>query len=257
MNNTASPTELDLWKARPVDESTVARYFEETDSYQRDRLSHAISTTRRQRVALVAGGFVICALAGAIAAMMPLQKVEDRIWFVDNSTGAVSMVSNIDSNGPKTFEAAVTNHFIDLYIHSCQGYVWQEVAQNFHACELMSDAEVKDGVTRQFSGSNPASPPAIYGRKQTVDINVLSMQPRGRTLNASGRETDGFTYRVDYQQTVRNNDNPAIPVSVHRYSANIDFLWRPAKMNKSDRPINPLGFLVTAYHQQQLGGVMQ
>lgn len=216
----------------PASPEALDAYFAKVASYESDRLKGAI---RFGRFGVMVGtiGLVVGALGvGGMAAMAPLKTVLPLVFRVDNVTGAVERVYDVQGGNLAASEAS-TRYFLWQYVRYRQGYAPQEAQASFDAVALLSSPAVQNEYAAGFRGSNPTSPQVVLGRDGSASVRFLSTSLLGPKLA-----------QLRFIQQERKGDTMLPP---KRMVATIAFDFAPGQVNATALNVNPLGFIVTSY----------
>lgn len=219
------------------DERSLALYFKEVRTFEQDR---ARSLRRSARlawsIALVAS-VVAASACLAVAGLTPLKSVVPFVVRVDNTTGIVDTVNGL-TNGPNTYNEAISRYFLARYVQVREGFVYADAALNFHTTTLMSTPEVQNQYAAWFNGVTLNSPQVRF-RNAPARIDIVSIA----LLTSSQAQ-------VRYLRKMSRSEHD---VEVTHWVATIDFTYTSATVSVRDADTNPLGFLVTSYSVDQEG----
>ena len=216
----------------PASPEALEAYFANVASYEADRLKAA---NRFGRIGLMVGalGLVTGALGvGGMAAMAPLKTVLPLVFRVDNVTGAVERVYDLQGGNLAASEAS-TRYFLWQYVRYRQGFAPQEAQASFDAVALLSSPAVQNEYAAGFRGSNPTSPQVVLGKDGSASVRFLSTSLLGPKLA-----------QVRFIQQERKGDTMLPP---KRMVATIAFDFAPGQISATALNVNPLGFIVTSY----------
>jgi len=207
-------------------------YFAEAKRWDQDRLASAI---RSRRLAWTVAGFAgVLALAGvgAVATLAPLKSVEPFVVRVDQTTGAVDVMTGLKGEDHLTYAEAVSKYFLGLYVRSREGWLPQAAEQNFRQVSILSTPAEQQRWADAFRPANPQSPQILWGdnAQSLIDVRAISF--------VSPKVANVRFHRVvrQAQQTTESD-----------WIATVAFAYTRAPMNEADRLRNPLGFQVISY----------
>ncbi len=207
-------------------------YFDESKSWNADRLQAA---ERSRKVAwTIAGlaGVLATVAVGAVAALAPLKSVEPYVVRVDRTTGAVEVLTALKSAQPVTYDEAVTKHFLDAYVRARESWLAPAAEANFRQAAIMSTPVEQQRWADQFRATNPQSPQILYGAGGEAQISV-----RAVSFVAPGVANVRFHRIVRLGQQVTESD----------WIATVAYAYTKAPLAEGDRLRNPLGFQVSSY----------
>ena len=207
-------------------------YFAEARRWDEDRLASALRSRRLAWcVAAGAGALAISAVL-AVAALAPLKSVEPFVVRVDQTTGAVDVMTALKGAAPVTYDEAVSKYFLGLYVRTREGWLPAAAEQNFRQVSILSTPAEQRRWADEFRPANPQSPQVLWGpnAQSLVDIRSISfVSPLVATVRF---------HRVlrQAQQTTESD-----------WVATLAFAYTQAPMAEADRLRNPLGFQVDSY----------
>jgi type IV secretion system protein VirB8 len=222
------------FKARqlPADPAVMTAYFEQVASYEADRVK---SAQRTAKLGFFVGGIgLVAGIAGigTVAALAPLKTVVPLVFRVDNASGAVERVYDLQG-GKMAANDATTRYFLWQYVRLRQSYSPAEAQAQFEQVALMSAPPVQNQYAAEYRGSNPNSPQVILGKDGAAAVRWVSTSMLGPKLA-----------QVRFTQQERKGDT-LLPVK--RMIATIAFDYAPGQVSSSAMNVNPLGFIVTSY----------
>lgn len=222
------------FQARPVpaDPAAVAAYFEKVRSYEADRLRWAGRTARVGFIVGAAGLLVGLAGMGTVAALVPLKEVVPLVFRVDNATGAVERIYDVEG-GQMAASEATTRYFLWQYVRLRHSYSAAEANAAFDAVALMSSPPVQQEWWAYYRGGNPDSPQVQLGRDGSATVRWVSTAMLGPRLA-----------QVRFVELARRGE---VQLPPKRLVATIAFEFAPTRLSASTLNVNPLGFLVTSY----------
>ena len=227
-------TPPEAFKARPItsDPAVLDAYFSQVASYEADRLR---SSRRIGRVGLTVGavGALVGLLGvGAVAALAPFKTVMPLVFRVDNATGVVERVYDVQGGAMEATEAS-KRYFLWQYVRLRQGYISSGGAVQLRGRHAHVLAHVQGEYAADYRGSNPTSPQVVLGRDGSASLRWVSTSFLGPKLA-----------QVRFVQIERKGDSPLPP---KRMVATIGFDFAPEQVSSSAINVNPLGFIVTSY----------
>ena len=220
----------------PDDPELLAAYFRQVASYEGDRLRAARRSARVAWLVAAGAGGLAAAACLAVAALTPLKTAIPVVFRVDNATGIVERIYDVQG-GEMAATEAERRFYLWQYIRYRQGYAPTEAQQNFDAVSLMSTPDVQRAYADWFRGSNPTSPQVTLGRSGVATVNWVSTSFLGPNLA-----------QVRFVQIERKGDQVLPP---KRLVATIGFDFARGSVSGSAINVNPNGFLVTSYHADQ------
>jgi len=215
-------------------------YFEEAESWDRDRTSRMERTARTAW--WVAGAGWTCALAGCVAliVLMPLKRVEPFVVRVDNTTGIVDVVPAVD--GTATPAEAVTRYFLSHYVTICERFDFGTAESDYEECGSFHSAARNQAWYAQWTTTNPQSPLNLHKDGSSVRAQVESVSFFTR---ASGLAD---LAQVRYLKATRRGAGSA--ESVTHWIATIQFTYSEPAKDPRVRRWNPLGFKILDFKSE-------
>lgn len=220
----------------PADPAILTAYFEQVASYEADKVK---SARRSAKVAYVIGAIgAVAGIAGmaATASLAPLKTVVPLVFRVDNTSGAVERVYDLQG-GKLAATEATTRYFLWQYVRLRQNYSPAEAEASFNAVALMSSTPVQNEYQEGFRGSNPNSPQVVLGREGSASVRWVSTAMLGPKLA-----------QVRFVQRERRG---GVDLPEKRMVATIAFDFSKDRLSASALNVNPLGFVVTSYRAEQ------
>jgi len=215
-------------------------YFAEAASWDRDRAAQSGRVLRLVGAIAVAGW--ICALAAcvALAAAMPLKRIEPFVIRVDNTTGLVDVVPVYA--GEATLPQAVTRYFLDHYVSLCERFDFDTAESDYDQCGAFHSASMNQAWAARWARSNPASPLNRYrdGATLTAQVSSVSFFTRASGL--------GDLAQVRYLLTQRSAAGAV--QSVTHWIATVQYAYGVPSTDAQLRLWNPLGFRILAFHAE-------
>ena len=195
-------------------------YFEEARRWDQDRVQAANRSKKLAwTVAAIASGLAVASIA-AVAALAPLKTVEPFVVRVNQTTGAVDVMTGLKGSRDVTYDEAVSKFFLGQYVRAREGFLPPAAEENFKFVSIMSTPEEQQRWADFYRSTNAGSPQATLG-------------PDGVATVANVR----FTKTVRKAQEVQSSD----------WIATLTFTYTKAPMLESDRLRNPLGFQIQNY----------
>ena len=207
-------------------------YFDEARRWDEDRLASALRSKQLAWTVAAGAGVLALAAVGAVAALSPLKSVEPFVVRVDQSTGAVDVMSGLKGSDQLTYDEAVSKYFLALYVRAREGWLPQAAEQDFKQVAILSASPEQERWADFFRPTNAQSPQVLWGDNgvSLIDVRAISF--------VSAKVAD-----VRFHRTVRQ----AQQTSESDWIATIAFTYTKAPMNEADRLRNPLGFQVVSY----------
>ena len=219
------------------EDAALARYFEEANAWDRNRLAQAAQSARRAWQ--VSFGAAICAICAALALalMLPLKSVEPFLIRVDSTTGVVDVVPAF--TGRLNLPDSVTRYFLTHYVSVCERFNYAMAESDYQECGAFHTARRNELWYALWNPNNPASPLNLHrdGSSISVDIESVSFLARANGV--------ADLAQVRYRKTEHNASGGTQRVT--HWIATIQYAYAPASADPAVRRWNPLGFRVVNF----------
>ncbi|HHJ0980940.1 TPA: virB8 family protein [Escherichia coli] len=182
----------------------------------------------------------------ALIVMLPLKRVDTRIFMVDSMTGAQEEIVSV-KGGELSENTTLARFFVQKYISWREGYNYFRLQQDYDTVLLYSNDAVGNEYNQLFKGDNKDNPKNIYHKgEQTAQVTVLS-----KMITDSSNPTDpDKTAIVRFKKVIKDvTSNTSRP---EYWNARLTFRITPQNKAKiGDVDDNPLGFVVTSYQAEK------
>jgi len=201
--------------------------------------THAAVEVERNRwfVAAILAGFVAAGAMGAVAMLLPLQKLVPLAVTIDSRTGIVTSVEYGRSVAELTQKEAIQRSDVAKYVVARETYDPLDLSTNVKLVRVMSDGSVWRQYEEEGSQYNETSPMKRYGSKVRRRIEVSTALP------LPGNEN---TYQVRYVAVEEFPGSQTIPVE-KPFVATVRFRYSDRPLSNEDRILNPLNFRAVSY----------
>lgn len=223
--------------ASKVESKELEEYLAESRGWE---TSQVLRERRSARTAWwVASAAIITAMGAiwSVAAMMPLKRTELRTITVDNATGIVNDVTEL-KDAKSNYSEVVNKYFAQLYVRYREGYSRDLAEDYYNDVGLMSSSSEQRRYAEMFSPKNPQSPLNVYGANTKVKIRFKSV-----SFIKDNIALVRYLKEVDKSASERP--------TVSHWAATIIFKYVGTPMTEKERAINPLGFQVVEYRNDQ------
>lgn len=215
-----------------VPANDLQAYFREARSWDQDR---ALAAERSRRFAWIVAGVATATAVAAIAAvtaLAPLKSVSPFVVRVNETTGAVDVMTALNGTKPTQYNEAVDKYFLAQYVRAREGWIAPAAEENFRFVSILSTPDEQERWAAAARPTNPQSPQAVYGPTGLADVQIRNISfINDRVAN------------VRFHRTVRQ----ATATTESDWIATVTFSYTKAPMLESDRLRNPLGFQVESY----------
>jgi type IV secretion system protein VirB8 len=231
-----------------MNKSLQKEYFEQATAWDKG-LSDLLHKSNK-RAWIVAFCFTSIAVleACALLALMPLKTVEPFVIRVDNHTGYTDVVSNLTNTQgeiEETAQEALDKFFLGQYLRHREGYQWETRDYDRNLVGLMSDMAIQQEYAEYTDPRFLDAPINLYRDSAEVKVTITGIN----FLTTQTRKNHNITtamVRYTKQIIKKGEKNP-----ITHWVATISYSYKNAVMSVSDRQINPLGFQVIKYRNDQ------
>ena len=191
------------------------------------------SEAKAWKVAFTFAGCFALSVVG-IAMLLPLKETLPYVVRVDNTTGAVDLVTSIRGQDV-SFDEVQDRYWITRYVRAREGYDWSLIANDYMATKEFSEEATFAPYEKLYTSAN--SPEKIHGSEESVRVNIVSV-----TLNQEHQ-----TATVRFNKTVVVRKTGAVLRSSN-WIATLRYSYAPKTLKTTEmRDINPFGFTVEQY----------
>ncbi len=215
----------------------TAKIFASARRYDDDRLRWLRAGKATWMLCALAGWGTAAILAGAIYGLTPLKTTELRVVRVDQTTGAVDLLSQADGVASVAHDEPVIRYFLNAYVVARETFSPSDRQQLFDQAAVLSTPEEQQRWAAYYNQS-PDSPQIVFGRNGAATIEVRSIS--------------FYSDRIATVRFVRTEriDNRT---SQNAFVATITFGFSHEPLAQSMMLRNPLGFLVSEYRRDAEG----
>lgn len=231
-----------------MNKSLEKQYFAEATTW--DEGMHHILNKSNKRAWIVALCFTsIAVLEGcALLALMPLKTIEPFVIRVDNNTGytdVISTLSKTQGDIEQTAQESLDKFFLGQYIRHREGYQWETRDYDRNLVGLMSDTIMQQHYAEYTDPRNNTAPVNLYRDTADVKVTITGINFL-RTEIIKGQSV--VTAMVRYTKHSEQKGERSL---LTHWVATVTYGYVNAAMSVSDRQINPLGFQVVKYRNDQ------
>lgn len=241
---------------KPSKAELEKKYFQEASEWDQDVMARSNKSEKRAWSVAISVGLIAVLEAVGLAALAPLKTVEPYVIRVDNNTGVVDVVSSLNETDGEIKAGAqesLDKYWLGQYLRHRESYQWETRNYDRQMVGLLSGASVQqDYAVYTDPRQNPNAPVAIYGQNTEVNTKVKSISFIGSPEKMENGEIR-TTALVRYTKQVKRAGETT-PLS--HWAATVSFIYINGKMKDDDRLLNPLGFQVVKYRndQESIGG---
>jgi len=243
----------DMKKVKENKAQLEKAYFDEVHSWDSNIV---IEANKSKKIAWIIASIciVITSLSVfAVAMLAPLKTVEPFVIRVNDSNGMVDVISVLaETDGviKQSSQELLDKYWLGKYILGREGYHFETRNLDRRQTALLSSI----GVQQEYAEltdpkKNKSAPISLYGVNASVEIKIkaISFINRGEIMNKEKR----YTALIRYTTRVKRQGSQ-LPL-VH-WVATATFAYRNTPMKVNDRLINPLGFQIVNYRNDQENG---
>lgn len=218
-------------------DTAAEAYFQETASWERDRVLEARRTVRIVSWGAALGWLAAIVSAGALWALTPLKTVEPFVVRVDNATGIVDVVPTVV--GSTDASEAMTRYFVAHYVQVCERFNFATAESDYEECAALHAPQRNALWAARWARSNPESPLNTYVDGTTVRAQVKSISFFERASGARDLA------QVRYVLGKRSGEGGAEQLT--HWIATLQFAYVDPSGDPRTRRWNPLGFKVIEF----------
>ncbi len=211
----------------------VAQMMQMSADFEKSKVDMALGQAKTWKKGFF-GSLAVSALAvGAVIALTPLKEAVPFVQRVNETTGAVDIVTTV-KNKQMHYDEAVNKYWLAQYVRYRESYDWDMIQATYDATTLMSAPAVKSEFTAFYN--QPTAPHKVLKQNFKIVAKVTNITFVGDLAQVR------FT-----KQTLPAAGQSADPIPPQKMIATIAFKFTSTPMSEEDRTINPLGFEVTSY----------
>lgn len=228
--------------APPPRDEQPRSLFRDAISWESSRVEMLESSARRAWLVASIAIASSAALVVAIVLMLPLKRTDLAVIRMDNTTGAVDIVTTLNTRDT-TLDEVKDKYWLANYVQARETYEWFTLQKSYDTVGLMSSATVGAEYNAQFEGANALH--KKWGSSMRVTTEIVSVVPNGKGIGT-----------VRFTKTSKRPDEAGSTGTTTRWVATIGYEYRnPSSMREADRQINPFNFRVLSYRvDPEMGG---
>lgn len=217
-------------------EPSLQGYLEEAAGWDTERAAQAERASRRAWRVAACACLCVVGLVVALAALLPLKRVEPYLIRVDARTGAVDVVPAY--RGETDFGATIARYFLARYITVCERFDYPMAAADYDQCGAFNSSRLNEALYARWARGNPHSPLNTHRDGSTVAVRIEAVSFLGRAVGG------GRLAQVRFERIVRQVGGKLR--SEGEWIATVSYRFTGAPPRSAVRRWNPLGFEVTA-----------
>ncbi|WP_133406845.1 virB8 family protein [Parashewanella tropica] len=239
--------------AAPLSNKQLAKqYFKEARSWDAET-SVAIKKSEQRAWRCCALLTLIAIMQGVgLLCLLPLKTIEPFVIRVDNNTGLVDVVSTLASQGQIKLKAqeVMDKYWLTQYLEHRESYQWDTRTYDRNLIGIMSSEPVQQEYAAATDPkTNSQAPIKLYQQSAQVRVNIQAISFIASN-KVNGEQHKTALVRYSKQELQQGEQHP-----ITHWVATITFTYRNSPMKLVDRRLNPLGFQVLSYRNDQtIGG---
>lgn len=220
----------------PAEKTRAEKNMEDFFDWDYDRNESALRRTRiAYLIAALFGLWAFIATVG-IAALGPLKTIEPVFVRVDNATGAVDVLYNIEEETRIGRQDLLDKANLARYVRAREGYFYPIAKDQYREVMRMSIGKARAKYQAKMAPGNEDSPVNRYEDRGRVDIKIKSVSFLADGLG-----------QVRYIEEADNGDK----IQRSHHVATIQYEYEPdATVPLSALADNALGFAVSEYRSE-------
>lgn len=233
------------------EKALLKQYFAEARGWDSELCARLKNSERRAWRCCLLFTLIAVLQGVGLLCLLPLKTIEPFVIRVDNNSGLVDVVSTLTSHGEVKQQAqeVLDKYWLAQYVRYREGYQWETRRYNRKLVGLMSVDDVQQDYASQTDPKlNPNAPISLYGKQAQLitKVNAISFIASDK-VNGEKRITALVRYSKQLKRIGESH-----PLT--HWVATITFTYRNAPMSVQNRQLNPLGFQVLSYRNDQATG---
>ncbi|WP_198266674.1 virB8 family protein [sulfur-oxidizing endosymbiont of Gigantopelta aegis] len=224
-------------------------YFDEVAEWDTSITQNLRKSEKRAWWVAIGASTIAVLAVVAVAFLAPLKSIEPFVVRVDNNTGYIDVISTIAETDGQIKEEAqelLDKYFLAKYVRHREGYHWNTRDYDRNVTALLSSPEVQFAYDEYSDpAKNPNAPVTVYGELAEVIIGTPQIS---FIRTEKVKDEKQITALVRYTKQVKKKGEFS-PLT--HWAATITYVYRSTPMQVKDRTINPLGFQVISYRNDQ------
>lgn len=221
------------------------KFFKEKEklheqSFDFETSVHYLIEQSNKRMWLIASVSALIAILSIIAVLCltPLKEVEPYVIRVDNTTGAVDIISILNEE-QITGNEALDKHFIAQYVKSREGYFYDMLNSDYTLVQLLSTPSVAESYRALYQGDKARD--VMLKNFVQISVDILSIV----LTDSNGVKT--ATIRTNIKTKNKNSREESVQYKV----VTMSYEYQIGKIDEKHRLLNPLGFKVLTYRTDE------
>lgn len=215
-------------------------YFQEVASWEADRRELSRRSRRVLAVSAALGWTAATAACVALAAMMPLKRVDPFIVRVDNSTGIVDVVPTY--TGGAGVSESISRYLLAHYVQVCERFNFATAESDYEECAALHTPKMNASWAARWSRSNPASPLNRYKDGTSVRAQVKSVSFFTRA--------NGIADLAQVRYLTSERTGEGSEGTIRHWIATVQYAYVDTAADPKVRRWNPLGFRIVDFHPE-------
>lgn len=223
----------------------VDGYLNEIRNFESDRVELAKQSAKTAwKVAAGAGAVAILSLL-AVVTMLPLKTSEPYLIKVDRDTGSTDVVHPLRDGKGASYGEVLDKYWIDQFIVARDGYEWETIQTSYNTMKLMTTPKTFGAYNQTVLGDNSLTKVFADQKSMRIDVQDISFLP--------STNNDQKLAQVRFVRHVVNSHGEDDKLYKPTYwTATLSYDYRSTIRTENERRLNPLGFRVTSYREDQI-----
>lgn len=209
-------------------------YYQAAKSWYAENYEAIFCSRNWFRLATIGLSILLALSLICLSALLPLKQYYYRILTVNQQTGEVAVLKELEGN-TYTANWAMTHYFISQYVNDRESYSIQDIKRKLNQVIAMSDSKIADSYVATTVVSNPKSP-----------INTLKGDYY-RTVDIAGIDKLNEQTALVRFKIITHNSSDVNERKAKDWHAIVRWRYVNDPATLPDRDKNPLGFKVTYY----------
>ena len=221
-------------------DSESTAYYAEANRWEADRSIALERSARRAWWVAIGATTLAIASAMALAALMPLKRVDPFVVRVDSSTGIVDVVPTYA--GTADLPETVTRHLVTQYVTQRERYIAAIAESDYEQIGAFHSAAMNQQWASAWVRTNPDSPLNRFADGSRVRVQVKSVSFFRHGLAKSD------VLQVRFLTAAQRGAGATEEVA--HFVATLQVAYGPPSQDVRLRALNPLGFKVLEYRRE-------
>ncbi|OEF63571.1 conjugal transfer protein TraG [Vibrio cyclitrophicus 1F175] len=237
-------SDLESSPSKGLNDETNA-YLTQIKGFEEDRVEIAKNSAKTAWKVAAGFGVVSILSVGAVIGLTPLKEVHPFIVRVDNTTGHSEIVKPQSEVKEVSYGEILDKYFVKTFVIARNGYEWQTVQNSYSTVKLMSEPKVFAPYETYIKGEQ--SPTVLF-----KDLNSIEVKTKAITFLPSSSDSQTVV-QVQFTRDIKNREGKtALGYRKTIWEATLTFDYLADINTEDERLLNPLGFNVTSYREDEV-----